>query len=444
MAKLHEAIQQLLHNISGEVIVPGDPEYEQSSSALFAKGAPAVIAMPKNAEDIAKIIAFARDNKLPVSVRNGGHSPAGHSTNIDGLVIDMRHFNEITVIDEVRRIVRIGAGTTWEMVAKTLQSRGWAISSGDTKTVGVAGLTLAGGIGWMVRRDGLAIDNLVAAELVTADGRALHASDTEHPDLFWAIRGGGGNFGIATYFEFIAQPVDHVFAGSIMYDMKDLQKALRGWRDFMRTAPEDLTTMFFVMPALGDRPAAIMIMLCHAGGEETEVTKIIEPLLNVGTVTHKDITRKPYADVLEAVRAPNGMKVISNNAFIQTLNDKLINSICEIRSDKQMLQFRSLGGAIDRMDADATAFAHRGNEVLLVAPSFVPLDATETAIEETLAAWQKLEAFSSGAYCGFLSQQSDKAIDAAYPKDTYKKLAHIKKQYDPENLFNQNYNIKPS
>lgn len=444
MTDVPTAIQQLKHSIKGEIALAGETAYEQASTIFIAKGQPAVVVLPKTADDIAKTLAFARNSGLAVSVRNGGHSNAGHSTNIGGVVIDMRHFDGINVVDESQRIVRVGAGATWETVAKALQSYGLTISSGDTKTVGVAGLTLAGGVGWMVRRDGLALDNLVAAELVTADGRLLRISGTEHPDLFWAIRGGGGNFGVATSFDFIARPLDHVFAGTIVYDIKDAQKLLRGWRDYMRTAPEELTTTFLIMPAnpaFADMPASVIITLCYADGEETEVMKTIQPLFSLGPVINKDIQRKRYADVLEEAHTPKDIKVITSNAFIRTLSDELVDIIC--KNHGQIMQIRSLGGAMNRVSSDATAFAHRDNEALIVAPTFIAPSASEATITEILAPWRKIEAFSNGAYCSFFSADTAAAIAAAYPDKTYKKLARIKKQYDPENLFNQNYNIKP-
>lgn len=443
MSDLRQAIQQLISDISGVVILPGDPNYEQASTVLFAKGTPALVVVPNTSKDVVKSVAFARKNKLALSLRNGGHSAAGHSTNDGGMVIDVRHFSEIKILDERQRLVRAGAGASWETVAKAVQPHGWAISSGDTKSVGVAGLTLAGGIGWLVRRDGLAIDNMVAAELITADGQLLRVSATEHADLFWALRGGGGNFGIVLSFDFAAHPVDDVFTGSIVYDLGDLSNTLRGWRDFMRTAPEELTSMFFIMPEFGGKPASAMVMLCHATAKEAEVMKTIEPLLKLGTVTHQDIQRKPYADALEDAHVPKDIQVIANNAFVKTLSDELIDTLCNNRNDSHMMQIRSLGGAMNRVSADATAFAHRDSEALIVVPTFVPVNASEEAVEKALTPWRKIEAFSTGAYCGLISEATDKILAMIYPGKTYEKLAQIKKLYDPENLFSQNFNIKP-
>jgi FAD/FMN-containing dehydrogenase len=445
VSDLQDAIQQLKSSIAGEIALPGSPAYEQASAILITKGTPAVVVLPRQTEDIPKILSFARAAELTISERNGGHRNAGHSTNDGGIVIDTRHLNAVAVIDEQKRLVRVGAGATWEAVAKALQPRGWGISSGDTKTVGVAGLALAGGVGWMVRRDGLALDNVAAVEIVTADGTVLRASATENQDLFWAVRGGGGNFGIATSFEFIAHPVDHVYAGMVMYDLQDLRQLLLGWRDYMRTAPEELTTMFLVMPAnpaFAGMPASAIIMICYAGGDEATAMQAIEPLLGLGKVINKDIQRKPYADVLEEAHMPEGIKVITNNAFIRELSDEIIDVIC--KNSGQILQIRSVGGAMNRIAPDATAFAHRDNEVLIVAPTFVAPDATGAAIDEALKPWQHIAAFSSGAYVSFFSEATAEALSAAYPPATLERLAQIKKQYDPENIFSRNYNIRPA
>lgn len=444
MAGREYTIQQLKPIITGEVLLAGSPAYEQSRRVLFAKGAPAVVVLPKTPQDITQALAFARTNKLAVSVRNGGHSAAGHSTNNGGVVIDMRHFNAIEVVNDKKHMVRIGAGATWEMVARALQPHGWAVSSGDTKSVGVAGLTLLGGLGWMVRRDGLAIDSLVAAELVMADGRLLHASNTVNPDLFWAIRGGGGNFGVAVSFDFVAHPAEYVFAGTVTYSKKDLPAMLRRWRDYMRTAPNELTSMFFIMPAFGGMPPSVMVRLCYVGGEQEAVMNALEPLLNLGPVIRKDIGRKAYAELLEDVRPPEHMKIIANNAFVQTLSDELIDVISSCSDTNQMIQLRSLGGAMNGVARNDTAFAHRDSEVLIVMPAFVPPDASQADIDKALAPWRQIERFSHGVYCGLSSEDTPEVVAAAYPGDVYARLADVKKKYDPQNVFSRNYNVKPA
>ena len=191
---------------------------------------------------------------LAVSVRSGGHSPLGHSTNTGGMVIDLAHLDAVEVLDADRRLVRVGGGATWGQVSAALDPHGWALTAGDTSDVGVGGLTLGGGIGWLVRRHGLAVDNLVGARVVTADGRLVTASADEHPDLFWALRGGGGNFGVVVDFDFVAQPVSTVHYGTITYQVDDPADLLRRWRNAMRLAPEELSSTLALMPQVPGAP----------------------------------------------------------------------------------------------------------------------------------------------------------------------------------------------
>lgn len=433
-----ETIKQVF---AGDVIVDGDALYDEASTILMYKGSPTVIFCPKNNEDIAAAIAYAKGNGLVLSVRSGGHSGAGHSTNDGGVVIDLSHFNGVEIVDEHECLVRIGGGAKWGDIAKKLGEHNLAISSGDTKSVGVGGLTLGGGIGWMVRKYGLALDSLVSAEIVTADGQTLHLSNTENPDLFWAIRGGSGNFGVVTQFEFKAHPVKNVVAGTIAYKLDGMDKLLKGWRDAMRQAPEELTTMFLVMPSFGGNPAAAMIIACYAGDDEAAAMQAIEPLTKLGEVIGNDVKQKEYAEVLEEAHPPQGMKVIVHDTFIKDFSNEVIETIAS--QEGLILQLRYLGGAMNRVPAEATAFAHRDNEVLIVAPTFVGPNATDEEIAKALEPWSKIEAFGNGSYCNFLSDASEKSITASYPEATYDRLVQVKKQYDPENTFSQTYNIKP-
>jgi FAD/FMN-containing dehydrogenase len=438
-------LQAFKQKFSGDIIVPGDTQYEAASTILAGKGSPVAVVRPRTEADVALAIKLAKDNKLILSVRSGGHSNAGQSTNNGGLVIDMQHFADIKVADESKRLVRVGPGTTWGAVAVALAPHGWAISSGDTRTVGVGGLALAGGIGWMVRKYGLALDSLAAVELITANGEKLRASESENAELFWGLRGGGGNFGVATAFEFTPQQVGDVHAGMIAYDFSDLRKALKGWRDYMRRAPEELTTMFIVLPsspAFGNQPSAAIVLACYAGDDETAAKQAIDPLLAIGKVMHQDIKRKPYHEVLEEAHQPQDLKAIVNNGFFKEFDDATIERIAQ--QTGQILQIRSVGGAMNRVPADATAFAHRDSEVMIVAPAFVPPDATEDDIQTACGPWRAIAAeAASGAYVSFFSDLNDTAVHAAYPAETYQRLARLKAQYDPDDLFKLNGNIKP-
>ena len=354
--------------------------------------------------------------------------------------------NEVEIVDPQKHLVRVGAGATWGKVAKELQTHQLALSSGDTTTVGVGGLTVGGGIGWMVRKYGLTIDSLTEAEIVLADGTILHTSANENPDLFWAIRGGGGNFGVVTHFTFAAHPVSKVWAGTIAYKLDTLTDVLRGWRDHMRMVTEDLTTMFLVMPAFGDNPPAAMILCCFAGDDETAAMDAINPLLRLGTVVKQDIRKKNYSEVLEEGFAPPGIRIVVNNGFVKVFSNELIQAIVA-ESDKQagmILQIRSVGGAMNRIAPDATAFAHRDSEALLVMPCFVPAQASDSDIHNAMGQWQSIAPFTSGAYVNFFDPATGQNPSMVYPDATYKRLATIKKKFDPHNTLNRNFNIPPT
>ena len=435
----------LKQNFSGEIILPGDTSYEQASKAFIFKGAPAIVLKPKTPADVAAGIQFARSSSLILSVRSGGHSGAGLGTNNGGLVIDMSLMNSVELINKEKRIVRIGTGAVWGSVAKKLQEYGLALSSGDTKSVGVGGLALGGGIGWMARKHGLTIDHMTAAELITADGKNIRANATEHQDLFWALRGGGGNFGIVTHFEFEAKPATQVYSGMIIYTLENPAALLKGWRDYMRTATEDLTVMFLLMPAFMGNPPSAIAWCCYAGDNEVTANEAIDPLLKIGTVVQNMVTKKNYADVLEEAHPPEGMKIIVKNGFTENFSDEFIDVLAKHygKETSPALQIRSMGGAVKRVAVDATAFAHRSSEAMFVSATFLPPTASRSDIEKAMIPWNSIAPFTKGAYVNFFSEATEKEVALAYPKTTYERLAKVKMMYDPKNTFNQNYNIKP-
>lgn len=434
--------------IAGEVILPDSPAYDNLRSVYNQAGSPAMIVQPKSADDIAEAIRFAVDNQLTLAVRSGGHGLNGLATNNGGLVIDLSHFNRVEVVDSARHVVRIGAGAKWGDAAAALADHGLAISSGDTTTVGVGGLTLGGGIGWLVRKYGLTIDNLEAAEIVTADGHKLRVSAEAHPDLFWAIRGGGGNFGVVTSFDFRAHPVKSVVGGNVVYPTSELESALKQWAQYMRTAPEELNSTFIVFPGFGPQvPAQLFVLFCYGGDDEAAANSAIQPLLELGTAQSQEIQPKPYYKMLEDPAPPPGVKAVSESGFVKTLSDDVIAAIAANfgRPGTPILQIRSLGGAMARISPEATAFAHRDFEVVFWAAALVPVDtAPEQAQQRIQGAWQSLKPFVGGSYTNFLSDVSESSVTTAYPPATYARLASIKAAYDPDNVFNQNYNIKPT
>src|SRR4051794_18388218 len=237
------SVLDTLGDFGGDIIRPEAPEYESARRTLLASGSPAYVFRPRSVVDVQAAVRFAAGSGLPLAVRGGGHSFSGFGTNDGGVVIDLVLLAEVAVLDRDRGIVRIGGGATWGLVAEALAPLGLAISSGDTKSVGVGGLTLSGGIGWKVRKYGLALDQLAATQVVTATGEVVHASAEQHADLFWGLRGGGGNFGIVTAFEFQAHPTTDVYFGRLAFPATEAGSVLQGWAEHLRCAPEDLTSV---------------------------------------------------------------------------------------------------------------------------------------------------------------------------------------------------------
>lgn len=426
-------LDTLKHEFTGDVISPNDDSYQQVKSVMYAEGEPALVLRPAAVEDVVMAIRYAREHSLALSVRGGGHDFSGRGTNTGGLVIDLSRINQVEIIDDAKRLVRLGGGAVWGDVAKALHEHGLVISSGDTTTVGVGGLTLGGGIGWMARKYGLTIDSLVAVEIVTADGAVIRASADEHPDLFWAVRGGGGNFGVVTSFEFVAQPAQKVYGGTITYAVGDAAAFLRGWRDCMRSASEDLTTMIALRPV--DTGASLGMVSCCYVGDMADAAKTIEPLLHISDVTQNEVRETDYADLLESGRPPRG--IVFNNMFVRECSDELIGAAVGAHiKHKVIVQMRSLGGAMNRVPAGATAFAHRDSEVLLVSPKPMSPDATQQEIAKALEPWRALAPYGNGTYVNLTSDSSASAVSTAYPTATMERLRKIKKQYDPHNIFN--------
>ncbi|MCW2877888.1 MAG: 6-hydroxy-D-nicotine oxidase [Sphaerisporangium sp.] len=440
-------VSELSEGVSGEVVLPGDSAYEHLSNGFVHPGAPALIVLCHDTEDVRKAIRFARDNSLVLSVRSGGHSNAGFCTNEGGIIIDVSALNGVEIVDPGQNLVRVGAGAKWGEAAKALVPHNLAISSGDTTTVGVGGLMLGGGIGWMVRKYGLAIDNLVAAEVVTADGRVLRASAEENADLFWALRGGGGNFGVVTAFEIVARPVRKVHFGVITYPAAERVTVLKGWSDYMRTASEDVTSTVGMFPSFGEELPPLFITVCYAGDDPEAAAEALRPLLTLGTLMDQQVKPMAYAEILEPPgELPPGWLPRVKSSFAPTCSHDFIDVITEnvVAFDNVFVEFRSLGGAVRRVAADATAFAHRDVEVMVNTVVLGAADDNRELEPRFQEFWQKLAPFTSGAYSNFLSQMDEQQIAAVYPPETYARLSAVKGKYDPENLFDQNPNIKPA
>ena len=445
---MSSSLEDLRREFGGDIIEPGAAEYESASRSVLATGSPAVVVRPAHVADVRAAVRYAAASGLELSVRGGGHGFPGFGTNDGGVVIDLGLLSNVAIVDPERHLVRIGGGATWGQVVAAMALHGLAISSGDTKSVGVGGLTLTGGIGWKVRKYGLALDSVAAAEVVTANGEVVHASAQENPELFWAIRGGGGNFGIVTAFDFAAHPTTDVFHGRIAFPAMEAGTVLQGWADYLRTAPEELTAVAnFANPFAGGPQAPVEIEVAFDGDDPMLATQALGPILRLGTVIEDDVALKPYADVLaDGMVPPPGIEIFTRSGFVdkESVSD-VLQILVEVGTSEgsPIIAVRSVGGAVSRVADGATAYAHRQAELMFATSTVGPKPAIEAARPALDAIWARLAPHVNGAYANFLALATAEDVSAIYPAETYQRLAAVKRQYDPDNLFARNHNVRP-
>jgi FAD/FMN-containing dehydrogenase len=445
---MSSALESLRRTFGGEIIEPGGGEYESASRSVLASGSPAYVVRPKSVGDVQTGVRFVAAEGLVLSVRGGGHGFPGFGTNDGGVVIDLGNLATVEIIDDEHHLVRIGGGATWGQVADALAPHGLAISSGDTRSVGVGGLTLTGGIGWKVRKYGLALDNLVAAEVVTANGDVVRANADENPELFWAIRGGGGNFGIVTAFDFAAHRTTDVFFGKIAFPAAETAAVLQGWAEYVRTAPEELTSIAnLANPFAGGPQAPVEIHVAYDGDDPELAAQALDPIRRLGTVIDDDVALRPYADTLvEGMVPPPGIKVATRSAFVDKESvAEVLRILAEVGASQgsPAIAVRSVGGAVCRVADDATAYAHRQAELMFATVTAGPQPVVEAARPALEAIWARLAPHVSGAYANFLSSDTEEDVAAIYPPETYQRLTAVKRQYDAGNLFSRNHNVRP-
>jgi FAD/FMN-containing dehydrogenase len=442
--------------LSGSMLLPGSPDYDAARLVHHAQAdkRPALIVRAADADDVARTVSLARESGLALSVRGGGHSIVGFGTNDGGIVLDLGAMKGLH-IDPERRVAWAQPGLTAGEYTVAAAAHGLATPFGDTGTVGIAGLTLGGGIGWLVRKHGLAIDALQAVEIVTADGRQVTASEDAHPDLFWAVRGGGGNFGVVTRFQFKLFPVGEVLGGALF--LPATAASLKALVPVAAAAPEELSTISFLMhiPPAPFVPAelvgapSLVVMFVWAGdpaGGQAALAPfraIAQPLIDLAMPM-------PYPGIYQFTAAgeQRGYAVHASR-FVRELDDEAVEAMIAATaaptSPMAMIQVRVLGGAMARVPAEATAFAHR--DAPIMATVILPFE--DPASEPIHRAWaddvfQALAPKDAGVYSNFLEEEGEARIRAAYPNGTYERLADIKRRYDPSNLFRMNQNIRPA
>ena len=440
---------------AGRVITATDSDYDKLRAVMYGghDKRPGAIVRVANAADISAAIAYARDSGLELAIRSGGHSGAGHSTTEGGLVIDVRDLREID-IDATNRTVWVGAGVTAIELCEAVAPHNLIVGFGDAGTVGVSGITLGGGVGYLARKYGLSIDSLLAVELVTADGKLLLADDANHPELFWALRGGGGNFGVVTRLKFQLHPLP-AFTGGMLV-LPATAKTIAGFVAAAKAAPEELSSIANVMPAppMPFLPAeqhgkmVILAMLAFAGEPEA-AEKALAPFRALATPLADFVKPGPYAGMFPPEDPDYHPTATALNLLVDRLGtpeaETIIGYLEESDASLRVCQIRVLGGAVGRVAPSATAYAHRKSPIMLNVAAFYDGEADKPDKESWVADFSKaLNQGDDGAYVNFVADEGPARTRAAYPGDTWDRLRQVKRAYDPENLFRLNQNIPPA
>ncbi len=449
------SISKIRGDFGGRVIAPGDAAYDKARTVFYGgyDRRPAVIIQAANGAEAARVISLARETGLELAVRSGGHSNAGYGVTQGGIVLDLSGMKDLK-IDADRRIAWAEPGLTAGEYTNAAAAHGLATGFGDTGSVGLGGLTLGGGVGYLTRKHGLTIDSLLSAEVVKADGQILNVDEQNHPDLFWAIRGGGGNFGVATRFQFQLHPVDAVFGGLLI--LPATPEVIAGFIAAAKAAPEELSTIANVMPAppMPFLPKeqhgklVVFAMLVYTGTVEAG-----EP-----AVAPFRALAQPLADMVKPMRYPEiyppedesyHPTAAGRTMFVDDIDRSVANEIVARLEGSdasfRVTQLRVLGGAMARVPSDATAFAHRASRIMVNLAAFYNGPEDRAVREAWVADFASaLRQSDTGSYVNFLGEEGEAGVRAAYPDRTWKRLQEIKSRYDPTNLFRLNQNIPPA
>ncbi|CAB3772430.1 FAD-binding oxidoreductase [Paraburkholderia humisilvae] len=442
-------VKRFINAFAGEVLLPGDADYDSARTLWNASidKRPGLIARCTSTADVARVVTFARINNLLVSIKGGGHNVAGHALCDDGIVIDLAPMNRVTV-DAASHTVIVQAGARLEDVDRETHQHGLAVPAGVMSKTGVGGLTLGGGIGWLSRKYGLTCDNLLSCELVSAQGEVLQVHGASHSDLFWALRGGGGNFGVVTSFSFRAHPVSTVLGGAIVYPREHAATVLRFYRDFMLTAPDELTAYVGMISTPEGIPATA-IMMCYCGNPAAG-EPIVQQLRTVAPRVFEAIQPMPFPAMqkLADPSSPDGIHNYWRSTFVNELSDAAIAVIVEqsnqAPSELSVVLVQIFSGAVNKVDAAATAFPHRNAGFNVAIEAKWP-DTVQSArnIAWTRGFSDALKPFSSyTCLVNFLGDESANEVRAAFGSH-YEQLVDVKTKYDPTNFFRLNQNIKP-
>jgi FAD/FMN-containing dehydrogenase len=450
------SIDRLRDDLAGRVIVPGDADYDEARTVMAGgiDRRPAAIVRVANTADVARVVNVARETGSELAVRSGGHSGAGHSTTDGGIVIDLRDLKEID-LDVGARHVWAGAGLTAGEVGAAITPHGLVVGFGDTASVGIGGITTGGGVGYLVRRDGLTIDNLIGAEVVTADGTVLTVDADNHPDLFWGIRGGGGNFGVVTKFHYRLNELPAFYGGMLV--LPATAETVAGFIAAAEAAPEELSTIANIMtappmPFLPEEAVGSIVILGMIGfaGDAEAGERAVAPFRALAEPLADFVAAGPYSVMFPEMEGGDDYHptAAAVNLHIDHVDRDVASTIVEFleKSDAPLraAQLRVLGGAMARVPADATAYAHRSSRIMVNLAAFYegPDDkaAKEAWVRDFAAA---IDQGDRAVYSNFLGDEGSARVRDAYPGSTWDRLVEIKRRYDPTNLFRLNQNVTP-
>lgn len=458
-----ESLRVFRSSLRGQLIEPSYPEYDDARAVRngLIDRHPALIARVAGNADVVAAVNFAREHDLVLSIRGGGHNVAGSAVNDGGLVIDLSAMRGVRV-DPQARTVRVQGGATWADVDRETQLYGLATPGGVISSTGVGGLSLHGGFGWLRRKFGYCIDNILSVDIVTADGELRVANANEHADLYWAVRGAGSNFGVVTSIEYQLHPVGPVVANATtVYALDDADQVIRGWRDFMATAPDEVSSqlLFWGIPAIDDFPlelhgTPVIIPSATFAGDAEEGERVLRPLRALATPIVDLSASLPYVALQSLFDGffPKGWLYYWKSLYLSGMEGDTISALVEYAQNRPtpislMALWHLEGGAASRVDAGATAFGRRNNPYLLsFDTTWTDPANTERSIAWTRDAWSDAQQYSSGGlylnFAGF-SEEKEALVRAGYGSN-YERLSELKAKYDPNNLFRMNNNIKPA
>ena len=461
---LAAAVEELRPRLGGQALLPGDPQLASVRDVYNAMhgGQPALTIRCTGAADVSHGVRFARDRAMPLAVRGGGHSIAGLSAVDGGLLLDLSPMDGVQV-DPERRLAHVQGGALWADVDRETQALGLATPGGVVSDTGVAGLTLGGGYGWLRRKHGLSCDNVVSAQLVSADGRLRTASPDSNPDLFWAIRGGGGNFGVVTSFTFELHPLGpNVAFAATFYPLDEVADVLRNWRAYVAGAPDEVTSVVVTLTFPSDPampPAvqgqAVAIVGGVYAGDTDEGMRVMQPLRELGTPLFDMSGATPFTDVqsgFDWLFPRNAQRSYWKSQYLDELSDGAVDAIAAAAlsrpSPVAVVATFHMGGAIRKVDSGATAFSARSPEFMVsIDGNWADPAQDDEVVAWVRARWAKIREFGTGAvylnFTGLADEPLDAGVDSAFGRNL-RRLAEVKAKYDPDNLFRRNHNIAPA